>query len=198
MVVRRLRGLAFLVTLAAVPATIVLSALQVLLWVSVAISFAAFVLVLAWLRVSRVRARAALRAGRASRDAAKGGRVPAQRHGIPDRRPGVGPDNSSSGLQAAVPDSGLGVASVLDATSARVAAKEAAEGGAVPKSAGEPADDGAWSPVPVPPPTYTLKDAAPREVPEPAPVTQVPVPIEVEDDDLERMAVDRLRRVVGG
>ncbi|MEO7061337.1 MAG: hypothetical protein ABI083_16575, partial [Lapillicoccus sp.] len=54
-----------------------------------------------------------------------------------------------------------------------------------------------WSPVPVPPPTYTLKDTAVRPAPEPADVSQMPVPIEVEDDELERLMAQRHRRVVG-
>ena len=54
---------------------------------------------------------------------------------------------------------------------------------------------GAWKPVPVPPPTYTLKDPAYR--PEPAADPDRPVPIEVEDDDVEVVPVGPRRRVVG-
>jgi type II secretory pathway pseudopilin PulG len=50
---------------------------------------------------------------------------------------------------------------------------------------------GGWRPVPVPPPTYTLKEPAYRPQPEPV----VPVPIEVEDDDIDVTAAPR--RVVG-
>ena len=52
---------------------------------------------------------------------------------------------------------------------------------------------GGWKPVPVPPPTYTLKEPAYR--PEREAASAVPVPIEVEDDDLDVAAVPR--RVVG-
>lgn len=52
---------------------------------------------------------------------------------------------------------------------------------------------GSWKPVPVPPPTYTLKEPAYR--PEREAVAPVPVPIEVEDDDID-VAADP-RRVAG-
>ncbi|HEU4997629.1 MAG TPA: hypothetical protein VFT68_01680 [Lapillicoccus sp.] len=52
---------------------------------------------------------------------------------------------------------------------------------------------GGWKPVPVPPPTYTLKDPAYRSERESA--SPVPVPIEVEDDDIDVAAAPR--RVVG-
>ena len=54
---------------------------------------------------------------------------------------------------------------------------------------------GGWKPVPVPPPTYTLKDPAYR--PEPAADPDRPVPIEVEDDDVEVVPVGPRRRVAG-
>ena len=47
--------------------------------------------------------------------------------------------------------------------------------------------------VPVPPPTYTLKDPAYR--PEPAADPDRPVPIEVEDDDVEVVPAGLRRRV---
>jgi protein-S-isoprenylcysteine O-methyltransferase Ste14 len=52
---------------------------------------------------------------------------------------------------------------------------------------------GGWKPVPVPPPTYTLKEPAYR--PEREATASVPVPIDVEDDDVEAAPVPR--RVVG-
>jgi uncharacterized protein (DUF58 family) len=52
---------------------------------------------------------------------------------------------------------------------------------------------GGWKPVPVPPPTYTLKEPAYR--PERESAAPVPVPIEVEDDDIDVAAAPR--RVVG-
>jgi hypothetical protein len=54
---------------------------------------------------------------------------------------------------------------------------------------------GGWKPVPVPPPTYTLKDPAYR--PEPAADSDRPVPIEVEDDDVEVVPVGPRQRLVG-
>ena len=52
---------------------------------------------------------------------------------------------------------------------------------------------GGWKPVPVPPPTYTLKEPAYR--PEPAPENDRPVPIEVEDDDIDVVSAGLRRRV---
>jgi hypothetical protein len=54
---------------------------------------------------------------------------------------------------------------------------------------------GGWKPVPVPPPTYTLKEPAYR--PEPAPERDRPVPIEVEDDDIDVVSAGMRRRVGG-
>lgn len=55
---------------------------------------------------------------------------------------------------------------------------------------------GGWNPVPVPPPTYTLKEPAYR--PEPAAEDDRPVPIDVEDDDIDvASTVGARRRVVG-
>jgi hypothetical protein len=54
---------------------------------------------------------------------------------------------------------------------------------------------GGWKPVPVPPPTYTLKDPAYR--PEPAADPDQPVPIEVDDLDVEVVPAGPRRRVVG-
>ena len=54
---------------------------------------------------------------------------------------------------------------------------------------------GGWKPVPVPPPTYTLKEPAYR--PEPAPEHDRPVPIEVEDDDIDVVSAGMRRRVGG-
>jgi hypothetical protein len=52
---------------------------------------------------------------------------------------------------------------------------------------------GGWKPVPVPPPTYTLKEPAYR--PEPAPESDGPVPIEVEVDDIDVVSAGLRRRV---
>jgi hypothetical protein len=54
---------------------------------------------------------------------------------------------------------------------------------------------GGWKPVPVPPPTYTLKEPAYR--PEPAHHSDRPVPVEVEDDDIDMIPVGSVQRVVG-
>ena len=66
--VRRVRGVAFLVTLAAIPVTLVLAIANVLLWVSVGIAVAAFVVVVAGLRAAVKRD---LSVGRAASAAAR-------------------------------------------------------------------------------------------------------------------------------
>ena len=59
------------------------------------------------------------------------------------------------------------------------------------------AEPGGWKPVPVPPPTYTLKEPAYR--PEPAHHSDRPVPVEVEDDDIDIdiVPVGSSQRLVG-
>jgi hypothetical protein len=59
----------------------------------------------------------------------------------------------------------------------------------------EDAIPGGWKPVPVPPPTYTLKEPAYR--PEPTTYNDRPVPVEVDDDDLDAVEVGSSQRVVG-
>ncbi|MEP6648793.1 MAG: hypothetical protein ABJA74_02615 [Lapillicoccus sp.] len=54
---------------------------------------------------------------------------------------------------------------------------------------------GGWKPVPVPPPTYTLKEPAYR--PETAQASERPVPIDVDDDDIDVVSVGLQRRVAG-
>ncbi|WP_288798431.1 hypothetical protein [uncultured Arsenicicoccus sp.] len=61
----------------------------------------------------------------------------------------------------------------------------------------EPLEPGQWRPTPVPPPTYTMKPAAPRAAPAPLPEDDdVFAPIEVEDEFLD--AAVPLRSAVGG
>lgn len=83
------------------------------------------------------------------------------------------------------------------AATARPTRAAAGQATADPVSARTPTEEtpGGWKPVPVPPPTYTLKDPAYR--PEPAADPDRPVPIEVEDDDVEVVPVGPRRRMVG-
>jgi hypothetical protein len=90
----------------------------------------------------------------------------------------------------------------LERARARVAATARPRRDATPASSAaeqdthtERAAPGGWKPVPVPPPTYTLKEPAYR--PEPATHVDRPVPIEVEDDDIDAVPVVSSQRVVG-
>ncbi|MEO7058260.1 MAG: hypothetical protein ABI083_00925 [Lapillicoccus sp.] len=195
--VRRVRGLAFLLALVSAPVTLVLSLVHVLPWVSLAIAVAAVVVVAAGLRASVKRDVAVRRAAQA---AAR------RRYSAPPVRSA---DVAASGeVSWARPSEGVAVvASAPDAQSAptevgeplTVSARHTGEVFDVSAVAARPDAPSTtpWSPVPVPPPTYTLKDAATRTPPVPAEVSQVPVPIEVEDDELERLMAQRHRRVVG-
>jgi hypothetical protein len=90
----------------------------------------------------------------------------------------------------------------LERARARVAATARPRGEAPPARSGGQRDThtddaalGGWKPVPVPPPTYTLKEPAYR--PEPATHSDRPVPIEVEDDDIDAVPMGSSQRVVG-
>jgi len=191
---RRIRGVSFLVTLASIPVTVVLSALYVLLWVSVAVSVVAFAAVVVWLRTSVVREQAARAAARPA--AGRGSSVARASHADEADRPGA-TASSATEVTATPALTEREVAAAVFDVNAPVTTDEVAVAVAqqVCLQTGMP---GEWSPVPVPPPTYTLKDTATRPRPELAEVTQTPVPIEVEDDDIERMAAEHHRRVVGG
>jgi len=189
---RKVRGVSFLVTLSAIPVTAVLAAVHVLLWVSVAIAVVAFAAVVVWLRTSVLReqtARAGARIPAARRFTAAAARVSAV---TPTVETPAAPPTASPAREVAA-------AAVFDVNASGATAEVAEVAAAVDQQVSlEAGVPGGWSPVPVPPPTYTLKDTATRARPEPSEVTQTPVPIEVEDDDIERMAVQHRRRVVGG
>jgi len=188
--VRRVRGVSFLVTLGSLPVTVVLSALHMLLWVSVAVSAVAFAAIVVWLRTSVLRERATRRASARSypATAARSARTAS----TPSRR-----EAAQQAPAATASTAGERPAAVVFDVEAPVAGDVLAV--AVDQSLLlEVAMPGGWSPVPVPPPTYTLKDPASRPRPEPAGVSQRPVPIEVEDDDVERMAAEHHLRVAGG
>lgn len=180
--VRRIRGIAFLVTLAALPVTLLLSAIHLLPWVSVLISCLACAAVVAWLRTSALREQAVRRSAAPRRRAPRAATPGTSARDTP-LRTGI---NNVFDVHAPASQDKVAVA---DATTSTEAGRsgQAGQGGA----------PGGWSPVPVPLPTYALKNAAARALPAPADVTQTPVPIEVEDDDIERMAARHHRRVVG-
>jgi hypothetical protein len=162
-VLRRVRGILFLAALVAVPATLVLSAMHILKWLSLTLAVVALAAVVVWLRVAAVQEQKARRARRAELR-----RLERVRAGEVSMAP-VAPMARVSRREPVVP-----------------------EAPAVPEVARE-VDPNAWNPVPVPPPTYTLKEPAHR----PEPATPRPVPIEVEDDEIEVMAARHGRRLVG-
>ena len=203
---RRVRGLAFLATLVSVPVTAVLSLAGVLLWVSVAIALGCFVVTLAWLRASVRRERAVRRATRlAERPRARAQRPAARsadRHApVARETPARVSESADEPVEESVVEAVVVAQATSEATSEVVDQPEIYDITAV--MAAERADELAremakeWSPVPVPRPTYMLKDSAgPRPAPEPViEDPSVPVPIEVEDDDLERLMAARARRI---
>lgn len=199
---RRVRGIAFLATLVSIPVTAVLSLAGVLLWVSVAIAFGCFVVTLAWLRASVRREQAVRRAARlAQRPRTRTPRPAAPVQDAPVAEPARGVDLTPQPVSAPVVETGVVAQATAEATSEVVDQPDIYDITAV--MAAERADELAremareWSPVPVPRPTYMLKDSAtPRPAPEPvAEDPSVPVPIEVEDDDLERLMAARSRRI---
>ncbi len=190
-VLRRVRGVLFLAALVAVPLTLVLSLAHILKWLSVGLAITALVISVVWLRVAAVRDIAARRARRA--ELRRMERV---------RAAGAG--------RSAVGSGGLSATRSTTRSDTRSAAEVVGPVAApAPTSTHTPEpvtevnlDPDAWQPVPVPPPTYTLKEPAHR----PEPVAEGshsdgagmrPVPIEVDDDELEIMAVAHGRRVVG-
>ena len=184
-VVRRVRGLFFLAALVAVPVTLILSAVHILKWLSLGLACAALVVAVVWLRVAAIRD---LKARRARRGELR--RL--------ERLRAAGGISSRSAVEAARPASTPRFTRPVEPVEP---VEPVSVEAAVPEAPVVVLDPGAWQPVPVPPPTYTLKDPAHR--PEPAAwrapdddAGMRPVPIEVEDDDLEIMATHG-RRVVG-
>ncbi|MEO7236148.1 MAG: hypothetical protein ABIW80_12340 [Lapillicoccus sp.] len=173
---RRVRGVFFLAALAAVPATLILSAAHILKWLSLALAVTALVVAVVWLRVSALQEQKARHARRAELR-----RLERLRAVAPV--PMVRRTDRAEGVERA--DREAFVRPTVEPVPAPVAADVAPTPDPV-------VDPDAWQPVPVPPPTYTLKEPAYR--PEPA---LRPVPIEVEDDEIEVMASLPGRRVVG-
>ena len=186
-VLRRVRGVLFLAALVAVPLTLVLSLAHILKWLSVGLAITALVISVVWLRVAAVRDSTARRARRA--ELRRMERV---------RAAGTGRSAVGSGELSATRSDTWSAAEVAGPVTSPAPASTH-----TPEPVTEVnLDPDAWQPVPVPPPTYTLKEPAHR----PEPVAEGshsdgagmrPVPIEVDDDELEIMAVAHGRRVVG-
>jgi hypothetical protein len=150
---RRFRGLSLLASLSLAVVVSLLAAFSVLLWWSVPVVFAALVADLAWLR------HAAMAAGAA-------GRV-----GAPARRSVATPAGSAS-HSATRPAAGYSAHTDPVVVAPVVGAAESLAEVADPAEAPAEVDLSGWAPVPVPPPTYTLKAKAERPVRVPAVVTE--------------------------
>lgn len=215
------RGLAFLVALFGLPVLLVLSVLGRTPWSAVLLDVVALVLVVVWLRRAAVARRKARRGGAAARSAARPVQKQAAnrpRAGSPARsaRPSNPSRSSRSSRPAreapaasqapAAPEARPAKGAPLGSTTEQVAAagSDPARRQALIDEATQPipvADlpqetpaAGTWSPVYVPPPTYTLKDMAHR--PPPAPIEEPVEQIEVEPE-VQRLA-DAVRRAVNG
>ncbi len=195
-VLRRVRGILFLAALVAVPVTIVLSAAHILKWLSLTLAVTALVAVVVWLRVAAIQEQKARRARRAELrrlERLRAGDVSMVR--ASQRSP------QSSRQRSSVPSVRRAEPAVFGTTADPATGPDVLA--AAPEPVAAPAaravDPDAWQPVPVPPPTYTLKEPAhrPERVAPSSPAAQRPVPIEVEDDEIEVMAALHGRRVVG-
>jgi hypothetical protein len=146
---RRIRGLAFLAVAALVPVSIVLSAIGVLLWPSVAVSVVALAVGVFLLRYGAVRERTRRRLDRS---------IAASVRRTLDAPAAL--ERTTRGLSLGVDGSDP---------------VERPTAGASESSAEQSIEPGTWVPRPVPPPTYTLKAKAP-ERPEVMPAEVTPTP----------------------
>ncbi|HEY8305921.1 MAG TPA: hypothetical protein VIG79_04500 [Lapillicoccus sp.] len=172
---RRARGILFLAALVAVPVTLVLSVAHVLKWVSVGIALLALVGSMVWLRVAAIQEQSARKARRLQKR-----RLEEARHRV---------------SATARPAHNVAARNVAARNVAAPTAPADAEDPHTPSAPEE--TPGGWKPVPVPPPTYTLKEPAYRPELTSEPESDRPVPIEVEDDDIDVVSAG-LRRRVGG
>lgn len=173
---RRLRGLSLLVALTLVLVVSPLAALSVLPWWSAPAAVGMLVVDVAWLRHIAVSARAAGAARSPARRSSSGRTRSAAEH------------SSESAFES---DSEFGPGSQLSSErepglEGGLTDEAALGGGAEVAELIEPpaeVDPSGWAPVPVPPPTYTLKAMAPEPLapepmamPVPAPLTEPVVP----------------------
>lgn len=148
---RRIRGVSFLVCLVGVPAVALLAFLGRLPWYAVGIAFAALVADVVMLRWFAQRERAARRAARSA------------------ARPSYDLHSSTRSADAARPAAPAAKSPAARARESVLArgAMAARRADASPDSEldGDSDRPGGWQPVPVPPPTYTLKAKAVRPTP---------------------------------
>jgi hypothetical protein len=161
---RRVRGLSLLASLVLVIAVTALVADSVLPWWSVLVAVAALMFDLAWLRRVAVSQRAT-------------GRVNGQANGSATR---------SAGQSARQPTYFEDESEPLVESQSESVVTNAAEN-AEPIESPAPVDPAGWAPVPVPPPTYTLKAKAADPMVVPVAVTE---PGEAEGWSLDGMVYD--------
>lgn len=170
---RQVRGLTFLALVAATLVTLALAAVGILLWIAPAVAAAATVGGFLWLRSgvqAEIRARRAAR--RPVRRTRPAGARPREAAPTP-RRAGHAPGAGQSSDEHEVAD--VGHAGELHAATTFLAESEDGSSSLLDASPGDP--DG-WQPVPVPPPTYTLKAKAERPTQSAETLTGEPVGFE--------------------
>lgn len=156
---RRLRGLSLLGSLLIALAVAPLAAFSVLPWWSVPVMVAVLMADLAWLRHAAVsqlahsRAAERLRGSAAGRAGAAAGADAAENSSRSQPRPG--PESRSEVYREAESEAEAESEPVAEAPVAAVAEQTEAPAEVDPHG---------WAPVPVPPPTYTLKAMAPEPV----------------------------------
>ena len=143
---RRARGVFFLAALVAVPATLILSAAHILKWLSLALAVTALVVAVVWLRVSALQEQKARHARRAELRRLE--RLRAVAAPVPMVQPGPTGPRGSTGR----PSSGPPWRRCRPPSPPRRSRRRPTPD----------VDPDAWQPVPVPPPTYTLKEPAYR------------------------------------
>lgn len=172
---RRMRGIAFLVSMALLLFALIAAPLGMLAWWSPIISLVLVGVVFAWLRSEAVAEQRNRQAERAPSSAAR----PAVRREPTGPQLGATPAAAHERVPMPPRETVFDNAAPVDSPQAKPApAAEQVEGG--------------WSPVPVPPPTYTMKARAeqrtdaPAERPAPAAEDQTPV----EDLPFDGLALD--------
>ena len=173
--IRRVRGVAFLLTVLSVPLTIAGAVAGALPWLALAGSVAAVGFGVAALRYAAVRERTRARLDRS---------IYASMHPVLT--------DVATQPEPAAGDQGAGREARIDSTAE---APSVSRGERAASRAGLTGPT--WSPRPVPPPTYTLKAPAPRPEPEPAPVVEAPEPVPAPLEAASTASAAAPRRAVG-
>ncbi len=176
---RRLLAVALLAALLSVPTTIALATLGTLPWWSVGAAVAGVLLGILLLRYAAVRERTRRRLDRSIAASLRGATSAAA-------APVVGASTESAGLPGAIDATQRTDGTATEATAASRGERAAYRAGLTGPT---------WSPVPVPRPTYMLKDRVhrPEPVAEPVPIDETPA-----EPQHERVEPTQVRRAVVG